>query len=292
MDHGRETGERSAAYDLAASRRPALLKRFQAVLHRLTDPDCRRALRSFQTVLAEGRVSINMSVRTGWSFLTGGHYLNVYEFVRWDQGLSGPELEQGVLDRLKDLGPPRRKLDTLFGFQEDTHYATFNLGGAGADRYGACCFVFDLRHWAPFHTCFAGDSIRACFSARKEQVLSDEEILASFAIGEDLERLAVIQNEDFLLDQKHGVLRSEVVGLFADDDSFLEVHLHGPVLREQIQEVRFPMDRFRKLERASRRLNASSGPLPWSLDDTEPFRGLLDLLDRYEIPIVLVDARG
>src|SRR5689334_11469795 len=78
-------------------------------------------------------------------------------------------------------GPLCEQLLRAFRLRCGTHYAAFNLGGAGAHRYGRCCVVFDLRYWAPFHTCYAGDSIRACFQVDKSPALSEEEILAGFA---------------------------------------------------------------------------------------------------------------
>jgi hypothetical protein len=223
-------------------------------------------------------------------FVEEGSYLNIYEFVARETGLSGEDLERSVLERLKEFGPLRLKLDRLFCFQHDTHYASFNLGGAGARRYGSCCVTFDLRHWAPFHTCFAGDSIRACCSPEKEPLLKDEEILTSFGIGEDLDRLAVIRHERFLERQAHGLDPGEVRDIIEADDSLLEIHLHGPVTRECIQEVRLSRADYHHLCDLSERAKGLSEPLPWEFDSVEPFQKMLAALDRFDIPLVLAES--
>jgi hypothetical protein len=225
-------------------------------------------------------------------FLEEGAYLSVYEFVARETKLSGEDLSRAVQERLREFGPLRRQLDQAFHFQPDTHYASFNLGGAGAHRYGRCCAVFDLRHWAPFHTCYAGDSIRACFHADKSPALSEAEILAGFAIGEDLDRLATIRWEPSLEDPTQGPCfhPSEVRDMVEAEDSILEIHLHGPVTRDRIQEVLLTRGDYRHLRDLVRRAKGRSLPLPWEFDEAEPFNQMLKLLDRFEIPLVLAES--
>ncbi|HEX4959269.1 MAG TPA: hypothetical protein VF173_00425 [Thermoanaerobaculia bacterium] len=223
-------------------------------------------------------------------FVEEGSYLNVYEFVARDTGLAGEELEAAVVERPKEFGPLRLKLDGLFGFQRDTHYASFNLGGSGARRYGACCVVFDLCHWAPYHTCFAGDSIRACCSPGKKPLLADEKILASFGTGSDLDRLAIIRHERFLERQVHSLDPGEVRDILEADDSLFEIHLHGPVTRERIQEVRLSRADYHHLRDLEERAKGLAGALPWEFDGVEPFRALLAVLDRFDVPLVLAEG--
>lgn len=278
-----------AAYEKAATGRQNLLSRFDECCSRLKQNGRNGTLRSFQSVMARGVAAINMSVARTASFIKDGGYLNIYEFVGQQTGLTGKRLERTVSTRLKELGPLRLKLDQLFHFQHDTHYASFNLGGAGARRYGFCCVTFDLRHWEPHHTCFAGDSIRACSGADKQAVLSDEEILVRFAIGEDLVRLATVRWESFLDGQEHCIDPGEARALVEAEDSLLEVHLHGPVKREHIHEVRLSRADYRHLCDLARRAEGLTSPLPWEFDNVEPFRRLLDLLDQFDIPLVLAE---
>lgn len=277
------------ALEKALVGRQILLSRFGECCGRLKRTGRSGTLRSFQAVLARGNAGINMSVARAASFIEDGGYLNVYEFVGRETGLTGNRLERAVAKRLKELGPLRLKLDQLFHFQHDSHYASFNLGGAGARRYGFCCVTFDLRHWEPHHTCFAGDSIRTCSGADKQAVLSDGEILARYATGEDLVRLATVRWESFLENQEHCIDPGEVRDLVEAEDSLLELHLHGPVRREHIQEVRLSKADYRHLCDLARRAEGLSAPLPWEFDNVEPFRRLLDLLDQFDIPLVLAE---
>ncbi len=279
-----------SAYERALAGRAGIQDRFEAARERIKSASCNGALRSFRSILARGKAAINMPIPKVVRFIEEGSYLNIYEFIARETGLSGEDLELAILERLKELGPLRMKLDRLFCFQHDTHYASFNLGGAGARRYGSCCVIFDLRHWAPFQTCFAGDSIRACCNSGKEPLLADEEILASFGTGEDLDRLAVIRHERFLERHTHSLDPGEVRDILEADDSLFEIHLHGPVTRDQIQEVRLSRADYHHLCDLAERAKGHSSPLPWEFDSVEPFQKMLAALDRFDIPLVLAEG--
>lgn len=125
--------------------------------------------------------------------------------------------------------------------------------------------------------------------ADKQAVLSDEEILARFATGEDLARLATVRWESFLESQEHCIDPGEIRNLVEAEDSLLELHLHGPIRREHVQEVRLSRADYRHLCDLARRAEGLSAPLPWEFDNVEPFRRFLDLLDQFDIPLVLAE---
>jgi hypothetical protein len=283
---------RPTAYERAFSGRDGLRNRFEESCERLHRSGRSNALRSFRAILSRGRAAINMPIPKLVRFLEEGGYLSVYEVVARETGLTGDDLGKAVQERLREFGTLRRQVDQTFHFQPDTHYASFNLGGAGAHRYGRCCVVFDLRHWAPFYTCYAGDSIRACFQADASPALSEAEILAGFAIGEDLDRLATIHWEPSLEDPTQGPCfhPSEVRDMVEAEDSILEIHLHGPVTRDRVQEVLLPRSDHRHLRDLVRRATGRPHPLPWEFDEVEPFNRMLALLERFEIPLVLAES--
>jgi hypothetical protein len=283
---------RPAAYERALAGRDGLRTRFEESCERLKRNGRGNALRSFRAILSRGRAAINMPIPKLVRFLEEGGYLSVYEFVARETGLAGDDLDRAVEERLRELGPLRREIDQLFRFQSDTHYASLNLGGAGARRYGRCCVVFDLRHWAPFHTCYAGDSLRACFQADKRPALSEDEILAGFAVGEDLDRLATIHWEPSLEEPTQDLCfhPSEVRDMVEAEDSVLEIHLHGPVTRERIQEVSLARADYRHLRDLVRRARGRSLPLPWEFDEVDPFNRLVELLERFEIPLLMAES--
>ena len=121
---------RPTSYDRAFAGRDGLWARFEESRERLKRSGRANALRSFRAILSRGRAAINMPVPKLVRFLEEGKYLSLYEFVARETGLSGEDLENALQDRLREFGPPRQTIDRLFRFQPDTHYASFNLGGA------------------------------------------------------------------------------------------------------------------------------------------------------------------
>jgi hypothetical protein len=277
------------AYERASAGRPGVLARYEEVRKRLKAAGQSGSLRGFLAILSRGKASINMPIPKLVRFIEEGGYLSIYEFVARETGLADEDLERAVQERLGEFGPLRLKLDQTFHFGSDTHYAAFNLGGAGALRFGCCCAVFDLRHWAPHFTCYGGDSIRACCDAEKNLMLGEEEILEKFSVGEDLEKLAAIRWERSLNRLGPGVDPAWVRDILEAEDSLLEVHLHGPVTRDRIQEIRLRRRDYNHLCALADRASGLTGPVPWELDNVEPFRELLALLDRFEIPLVLAE---
>jgi hypothetical protein len=281
-----------APYRRALAGRDRLRNRFEKSCEQLKHCGRGSALRSFRAILSRGRAAINMPIPKLVRFLEEGGYLNIYELVARETGLTGEDLDNAVEARLRDLGPLRRRIDRLFHFQPDTHYAALNLGGAGALRYGRCCVVFDLRHWAPFHTCYAGDSIRSCFLADRRPAFPEEEVLARFGIGEDLDRIATVHWEASLAEPTRDPCfqPGEVRAIVEAEDSILEIHLHGPVTRDRVQEVLMLRNDYRHLRDLVQRAKGHSSPLPWEFDEVEPFHQMLELLESFEIPLVLAEG--
>jgi hypothetical protein len=230
-----------------------------------------------------------MSVPSLVRFMEEGAWLNVYESTAKKTGLEGDELRQAVGNRLREFKRQRLKIDQMFRFELDTHYATLNLGGLGPRRYGPCCVVFDLKHWAPYHTCFAGDSIRACFDSAGESVLDDDAVLAKFGIGEDADRLAVIRHCKMLERQWFCLDPCEVRHIVEDEDSLLELHLHGPVTRSQVQEVRIARENFHSWRSLLERYDPSSKS--WEFDLVPSLHRMKELVEEYDVPLVLADGR-
>jgi hypothetical protein len=278
------------AYRVACGRRNDLVAEFQAFQEEMESLGKSGALRSFEAIFARATAAINMKIPVLVRFLKTGLWLNIYEFTAWTTGLKGQDLLDEVARRLGLLAGARTKLDTLFRFRRDTHYASLNLGGAGARRYGTCCVVFDLHHWSPFVTCFCGDSIRACFSERGDQVLEDDEILRLFSVEEDAPKLAALRHSEYLGKQDFCVDQAEVRDIIEADDSLVEYHLHGPVRRELIREVRISRSDYRHLRDLMERYDPVRSPKRWEFDKVEPFRDVLALLDRYDIPLVVAEG--
>ncbi len=280
------------AFTTASKGRDDLLASFQAFREEMERSGKAGVLRSFGAVLDRATAAINMKIPGLVRFLRTGRWLNIYEFTAQSTGLRGKPLSDEVARRLGMLGGARTKMDKLFQFGRDTHYASLNLGGAGARRYGTCCVVFDLHHWAPFVTCFCGDSIRACFSEKGNQVLSDEEILRLFSIGEDASRLAALRHREYLRRQAFGVDAAEVRDIIEADDSLVEYHLHGSVRRELVREVRISRSDYRHLHDLLERYDSVRDPKRWEFDKVQPFREMMALLDQYDIPLVVAEGGG
>jgi hypothetical protein len=278
------------AYQLARSRRPLLLGHYRAAAQRLAAVGQQDVRVEFEALVSRGAAAINMSMPSMLQFLASGRWLNVYEAVASETGLRGRALDLEVARRLRDLGPPRLAIDRLFRFRRDTHYASLNLGGIGPHaRYGVCCAIFSLAHWLPFHTCFAGDTILACFDAGGRSVLTRDGALARFAIGEDLRRLAVLRFEAFLDRQRHELDGLAVRARLEGPETMIELHLHGRVTRQQITEVRLPRERHEQLSSLSDQLACDPGSRARELDPARAFHQLKKALARHRIPLVIVE---
>lgn len=221
-------------------------------------------------------------------FLDTGQWLNYFQAVARETGLTGRDLEQEVVQRLGELGPPRLAIERLFRFPRDIHYAALNLGGPGpVARYDKCCVVFDLGRWEEVYTCFAGDSIRAGFDGAGHPATTRELLLARFAAGKDLSCLAVVQHAAFL--EEHGLCLDlgTVRRLLEGEDTMLELHLFGTVDRKHILEVRLPQAEYERLCELGRRLDKAPGSTAREFDSVPIFRELLRRLERYEVPLVV-----
>jgi hypothetical protein len=277
------------AYRLAYSLRPNLLKRFSELEEQLSKQDALDRLFAFEYLVEHGSAAINMSLPCCVDFLRSGEYLNIYELVAKETGKSKRALEEEVRRRTSPWYDQRRKIDGLFKFRRDTHYASLNLGGPGPERYGVCCVIFDIKHWAPYHTCYGGDSIRACFSSNGMQVVEDMEVLQKFGIGEDAYRIAGVVHRQYLQAGLPGFDQSELRGILEASDSLLEFHLHGSVRREHA--IRVIMSRHNRNHYWELSLRASSLPKPWpqEYDMVGFFLEMVSLLDKSQIPFVLAE---
>lgn len=278
------------AYYLALKNRPHLQNRFEEVSTRLSSAGFKSQLHTFVACLREGKAAINMSIPRCNHFLKSGQWLNIYEVVAKETGKTGIELLLEVKNRIPHWYSQRRKLDELFGFRRDTHFASLNIGGGGAQRYGVCCVIFDLSHWEPYYTCYGGDSIRACFDADGNKILSDTDILKYFAPGIDVHSVAVIRHEDYLQNPQPGINLVDLRGIIEASDSLLEYHLHGKIGRSHIEKIILPGDKRNHYWNLALRSNSIPPPWPQEFDIVPHFLELVKLIDSYNIPLVTAET--
>lgn len=277
-----------SALRLARSRQRSLVEQASVVSSGLIAQGKGNVLRGFRALLTEGRASINMSMLKLIRFLRTGRWLNIYEAVARETGLSGAPLVEEVVRRLREYGDLRLSIDRLLRFPRDTHYASLNLGGPGPfAEYGICCVVFDLHHWAPLFTCFAGDSIHACFDAQGGMVLREDELLARFAAGEDLAQLALVRYEGFLQDHRFCLEVTRARRLFESGARLIELHLFGEISRSQIAEVRIPHGKYEELCDLMRGLEREPHSTAQEMDQAKVFRELLVALEHHDVPLVV-----
>jgi hypothetical protein len=278
------------AYNLALSQRAQLLRRLHAVEERMASAGRTSMLRSFRAVLDRRRIAVNMRIPKLARFLDEGQYLNVYELTAKQTGASGAELAAAVERELASFKDERLAIDRLFRFGPDAHYAALNLGGAGLTRYGDACVVFRPGAWCAYSTCFAGDSIRLCFSAAGSLAVSEAMILSDFAPGEDAVALAVVAHADLLDDDAICIDPVDVRRRLETGDLALEMHLHGAVTRDLIAEVIMERRRLAELEALSRKYDLLPGLRPFAYDIVPEFRLMLALLDGHGIPLVTAEV--
>jgi hypothetical protein len=284
----RRRARRPYALDLALSRRTTLIKKAEEVSSRFLVAGQRNVLRGFNTVLAEGKASINMSMPKLIRLLDTGQWLNIYEAVARETGLKGRKLEREVIQRLGEFGLPRVAIDRLFRFPRSTHYASLNLGGPGPyARYDICCVIFDLCHWAQRYTCFSGDSIQAGFDQGGNLAVAEASLLDRFAAGEDLCHLALVQREAFLEEHRFCLDLGKIRRHLEGEDTMIELHLFGKVTRDHISEVRLPQASYERLCELVHHLDRNPASMARELDRARVFRELLRRLDFSEIPLVV-----
>lgn len=277
----------SRSYRLALSKREQLLSRFLTVEQQLSLDGCENILDSFRACISEGMASINMSIPSLNRFLTTGRWLNIYEAVRKETRKTGDSLEKEVKRRIPHWYRQRRTVDKLLRFRRDTHYASLNLGGAGSHQYGVCSVILDLSHWAPYHTCFGGDSIRACFDAQGRQVLADEAVLEKFGVGDDIYQVAVIRHQQLLRQAEPGIDPTELQDVLEASSSLIEFHLHGPVSRDHILRVVMPRSQRNHYWELSKSSSAITKPWPQEYDIVPFFLKMNSLLETYRIPFLV-----
>lgn len=275
------------SYTLAQTKRSALVRRYTKVVASLVGDGVKSRLKTFESMLKNGCPAINMTLPGCIRFLESGHWLNVHEVVALNVKASqGPDFDR-ELQRI--LGPwykPRIDFERLLEFRRDTHYSALNLGGAGPD-YGECCVRFGSSAPLEFSTIFAGDPLRVAFDDDGNRILSDDDVLARFAIYCDRAALAAVANPAFL-DSMPIIDRDSLIRMLDDRETLIEVHLHGSVRREHATEIAIQRDFFLSVgrrcleyEEASRHEREAK-----KFSKVRAFKRLLQLTDWYGLKLL------
>lgn len=82
-----------------------------------------------------------MTFSTCYQFLKSGEYLNAREWAKKHGKKRRGGAETQLKEKLGRLYKSRLKVEKLLKFQENTHYASLNIGGNGAVHYGSCCVL-------------------------------------------------------------------------------------------------------------------------------------------------------
>jgi hypothetical protein len=276
------TSSQSAAYVLAAEQRRHHQTAYDAFKHRVTTSGAGAAtrLRTFESLLGRAKPAINMTLPACVRFLETGVWLNVYEKVAIDLGVpSGPDFDNAVREKLGQWYAPRQALERLLRFQSDTRYAALNLGGPGPD-YGDWCVRLAQPAIVQFATVFAGDPLRWVFDEHHKQVLSDTDVLHRFATHDDRTALAANHSGQMLFAEL--ILNETTMRtLLEDRETLVEVHIHGKVTPNDVDEIAVRKSVFDKLSRLSLDYeDASVGARTAKrFANVAPFKRLLQLLD-------------
>lgn len=288
------SGKRSASYQLAMKGRPALVARVETLIKALNGAGCDAATYAFLHFLTDrGQAGINMSIRNCLRFLKSGAWLSIYEAVHEETGKVGDELEVAVRQRLEAKGVDwyerRKHIEKLFRFDHHTHYAALNVGGEGAQRYGDCCVLIDWPRWSSISTCFGGDTLREHFTTEGELLAVDTEMLQLFAIGKDLDKLALIKHEQSL--RMHakppsgpplyppGFNQAQMRNVMEGDDSLIELHLHGAVTDADVRAIVMSQKRVDELWRGWWEWEAAGKPKTHRFESVRYFVELNALIE-------------
>lgn len=293
----------SESYLLAESVRPALEARAQTLRQELNTAGCDRAVRPFMTMISEQvQAGINMSIPDCIRLIKHGAWLTIYEAVNEETSYTGDALEQEVQARLTTRGTDwyecRKKIEQMLKFSHDTHYAALNVGGVGAQRYGDCCVLINWSKWRAVSTCFGGDTLRSTFASDGTDVVDTQEVLKSFAIGQDLDKVALLSYEHSLrtyATPKAGPLRrppafdeQEMRTAIESSDFLVELHLHGRVTIDQVRGVVITKSRQTELWNQYLAWEGANKPMTHAFEAARYFVELSDLLEEHHITLKTV----
>lgn len=188
------------AYSLAERLKPDLIRRFAELELEFKANGHSNLLETFQALIRKGQPAINMNLTECIRFLTSGRWLNIYEAIQRDTNKTGDALEQAVKERIPKSYAIRSKINTLLQFRHDTHFASLNVGGAGATNYGVCCVIFDLKRWR-YSTCFDANFMQH-LEDDAEQSVNDKNVLRGLGTIEDIDKLATLKYADAIRQNK------------------------------------------------------------------------------------------
>lgn len=272
------------AYLLALQGSAGLRHRYDALCQRLSGDGVRVRIRTFDELICSGRAAINATLSGCVRFLEHGSWLNVYESIALDpKTASGAAFRKAVREKLGEWYKPRVTFERLLKLSQLSHYASLNIGGGGPD-YGPCCIRLGRALDLGLATTFAGDPLRVVFASDGTRQMADRRVLDRFAVFGDRGPLAAVHNESALtttlaLDEE------AVIALLENRETLIEVHVHGPVLVADVEEITMRTSMAVSLEKrcldyktASRRERKGK-----RFDDVRAFKRLLKLIDGTDI---------
>lgn len=267
-----------------------LAKRFAAEKTRLSKTQGKATLKEFIARLDAGYPAINMQIGTLVSFLTNGRYLNTYEAAESQAKNEKRPIHELLRQKLGKWYDARLKTDRFLGTRFDTHYAFRSIGGTGPKEYGPCCVVLSKSLLAPCGTAFAGDSLRVIFDTKLRPFLTKGQAFEQLSTAAFATKLAVVTHKAFIEASDAGIDLRQLTNRLESRDGLLELHLHGPIRREDILHIYMDADNFGRLQRLVAEIgNRDPGaPLQYKHDEAAAFSRLIPLTRKYDISIVRV----
>jgi hypothetical protein len=283
----------SPAFELAQTHQPSLKASYGDLHDSLCSDGCKNALTYWLKAIEDGRPAINTSVAGVVRVLAHGQYLNKYEVVR--QSLApGEDFQQKLQESLREYYGPRTEIDDLLKLGDQAHYGYLNVGGSGPTQWGECSMIFDRDQWLPLSTCFAGDSINACFKKQGGQfvrVLTDDLVFTKFAVGPDAHMLATIRNHATLLQlgkDPVGVDAQAIVQTLEAKDTFVEIHLMGTIVASAVSELVLSRSTAAAIWRDVLQWERLGQPETAEFDRARQFAEMIRLLKTQAVPVRLV----
>lgn len=230
---------RSKAYSLAVAQVPHLHGRYRVVRGRLESAGRATRLTTFEHLLLEGRAAINVSLSTCVKILEAGKFLTAFDIAEKQTGArNGPKFDKALRNHFGRFYSARLAIENHLLFDGSTKYAALHIGGPGPG-YGPCCIILEARHRYSYATCFAGDSVTSVFDSTGVPVVPSKLIHERFSTRRCLGRLGVLYNEDVLA-EGHAASpldRLHVETILCEKNTLLEIHIHEPVVVENISRI-------------------------------------------------------
>lgn len=217
-----------------AEEQEALNKRYEEALQRATLSGCERAVEEFEVAVSDSRAVIGRSLLETDRLASSDKELYASFYKLLEAGVRLPSgTKWDVLRAVTD--------EAMFpGYKEHIRFAALSLDGSGLSNYGECFLV--LRDDMIAHRASVFEENCVLFMEKHSIMMSEAHNLpvGYRSIWEERGKLGVAKLADKIGPNMRGDVFQAILlreGASSEDDSFVEVHIWGPMTCRTFESV-------------------------------------------------------